>query len=181
MANPGKVFEADLKASIPDGVLIYRLPDPAAAFGGSGNLRFSKKNPFDFIIWNPERMYLYALELKSVSGKSVSFERTKEDNGIIHKHQIDGLTEWSQYDRVVAGFIIEFRNEETTMFLNIDTFHELEKVIDKKSFHRGDLDAHGLPYAIIPQKKLRVHNRYDMEKFLEEVPDFNTTNFKEEL
>jgi len=39
----------------------------------------------------------YTLELKSVGTTSISFERTKEDKGVIHKHQIDKLLEFSKY------------------------------------------------------------------------------------
>lgn len=169
MGNVGKAFESAIKESMPDYVLTYRLPDPASAFSGQTNLRFSKKNPFDFLVWNPITKTLYALELKTVAGKSVSFERSKDDKGDIHKHQIDGLSEWGRYDGVVAGFIIEFRNEETTVFLDIDSFKKLTGDLDKKSFNTNDLKKSGLPYAIIPQEKLRVRYRYNMDQFLNEV------------
>lgn len=164
MASVGKQFEQAIKESVSDEYLIYRLPDPASAFGQGTNLRFSKKNPFDFIIWNPKTKTLFALELKTVAGKSISFEREKSDNGVIHKHQIDGLREWAKYDGIVAGFVIEFRENETTVFLDIDSFDRLEKAINKKSFNMGDLDE--LSYTIIPQKKMRTRYKYDLTYLL---------------
>ena len=88
MKGVGKVFENNFKKSMPDYALLYRLPDAAQSFGKSSNLRFSNKNPFDFILFDSKWKILYALELKSVKGKSISFERTKEDKGDIHYHQI---------------------------------------------------------------------------------------------
>ena len=164
MASVGKQFEQAIKDSVPDDCLVYRLPDPASAFGQGNNLRFSKKNPFDFIIWNPATKTLFALELKTVAGKSISFERERSDNGTIHKHQIDGLREWAKYGGVVAGFVIEFRENETTVFLDIDMFDKLEKTLTKKSFNLGDLSE--LAYTIIPQKKLRTRYKYDLTYLL---------------
>lgn len=170
MGNVGKDFEAAIRKSVPEWCLYYKLPDQAAAFGQTSGLRFSKKNPFDAILFNPRTRTLYAVELKTVAGKSISFERTKDETGVIHKHQIDGLLEWSKYDGVVAGFIIEFRQEETTVFLDIKTFTELSSSVDKKSFNLSDLDAHALQYTVIEQQKLRTRYRYDIEKFLSEYP-----------
>lgn len=104
--NTGKRFEADFKKSVPSYALLYRLPDSAQAFGGSSNLRFSSKNPFDYLIWNSKSHILYALELKTVAGKSISFERNKEEHGEIHWHQVEGLNKWNKYDGIVCGFII---------------------------------------------------------------------------
>ena len=96
--NKGKLFEQQLSKSIPDYALLYRLPDPAQSFGGENNLRFSAKNPFDFLLWDSLKHRLYAIEAKTVDGKSISFERTKEDKGIIHLHQINGLNKWDKFD-----------------------------------------------------------------------------------
>lgn len=168
--NLGKIFEEQIKKSVPKGILVYRLSDSAQSFGGgSSNLRFSNKNPFDYMMWSPERRTLFALELKTVAGKSISFERTKQDKGDIHIHQIDGLNEWNSYDWTVCGFIIEFRKLETTVFLDINHFNHLVESIPKKSFNLDDLNNNEVPYFIIPQEKLRTRYRYDMGKFLSEI------------
>ncbi len=164
--NVGKQFEQAIKENTPSEYLYYRLKDPAGAFGNNGNLRFSQKNPFDAIIFDPQCGFLFALELKTVSGKSISFERTKEEHGEIHLHQIQGLQQWGKYNRVIAGFIIEFRGLERTIFLDIDAFTELSTIVDKKSFNINDLDSNGLQYTEIDQQKLRTRYKYDMEKLL---------------
>ena len=167
--NIGKVFEGCIHKSIPDYALLYRLPDSAQSFGGGKNLRFSKKNPFDFLMWDSVAHILFALELKTVQGKSISFERDKSNTGIIHLHQIEGLSKWSTYDGIVAGFIIEFRAAEKTIFIKISDFIELTNQIPKKSFRIEDLDKYKIPYLLIPQTKLRKNYKYDIDHFIEEI------------
>lgn len=166
MKNTGKVFEESLRKSVPDYALLYRLPDAAQSFGGSNTLRFSRKNPFDFLLWDSKRRTLYALEMKTVSGNSISFERSKEENKEIHYHQICGLNEWNKFDGIICGFVIEFRKYEKTIFIDIDTFNKLVEITTKKSFNIKDLDTLDLPYYIIPQEKKRTRYAYDIDAFL---------------
>lgn len=169
--NVGKIFEADFSKSVPSEHLVYRLPDPAQSFGGSNTLRFSRRNPFDYILFDTVNRNLYALELKTVKLKSISFERSKDDKGDIHYYQIEGLNIWNQYSGVICGFVIEFRSIETTAFISIEEFNKLIKLIDKKSFSFGDLTTYGITHYIIPQKKLRTHYKYDVGSFLEQTRD----------
>ena len=163
--NIGKIFEEQIKKSVPDYVLLYRLPDAAQSFGG-GNLRFSNKNPFDFLLFDSVCHRLYALEMKTVAGKSISFERKKEENRDIHYHQINGLRKWNKYDGITCGFIIEFRKLETTIFLDISEFDKLIEIIDKVSFNFDDLNDNGIKYEIIKQSKKRTRYTYDFDNFL---------------
>lgn len=167
--NVGKIFEANIKKSIPNYALLYRLPDSAQSFGGSNNLRFSRRNPFDFLLWDSMRHILYALEMKTVTGKSISFERTKEESGEIHFHQICALNDWNKYDGIICGFVIEFRKIETTVFIPIDSFNKLISYIDKKSFNYDDLVESSLPYVVIPQTKKRTRYTYDIDNFLSQI------------
>ena len=166
MQNIGKKFEQAIKESVPDYALLYRLPDPAQSFGGGSATRFSRHNPFDFILWDSKRHVLYALEAKTVSGKSISFERNKGDSGVIHHFQSAGLNNWNEFDGTVCGFIIEFRALEKTIFLDIESYNWLIGQIDKKSFNIGDLDENGLSYFVIPQTKKRTRYVYDIDSFL---------------
>lgn len=164
--NEGKKFEAAFKKSIPDYAMLYRLPDAAQSFNQSENLRFSRKNPFDFFLFDAPRGRLFGIEAKSVSGKSVSFERDKNDTGIIHYHQIQGLNNYNKYENSVFGFVIEFREIETTVFIDIDNFNSLLDKIKKKSFNFNDLKNSGLQYYVIPQKKKRTQYTYDIDYLL---------------
>ena len=164
--NVGKVFEAQLLKSVPDYALLHRLQDPAQSFGGSSKLRFSAKNPFDFLLWDSKRRILYALEAKTVSRKSISFERDKEDKGIIRAHQINGLNNWDKYDGIACGFLIEFRELEKTIFLDIKDMNKVMALLPKKSFTIKDLEKYNIPFFIIPQKKERTRYTYDLDYFL---------------
>lgn len=164
--NIGKTFEEQVKKSVPAYALFYRLPDSAQSFGSNKKLRFSRKNPFDYLMWDSKRHKLYALELKTKQGKSISFEREKEDKGDIHYHQIQGLNKWDKYDGITCGFLIEFRELEFTFFLYIDSFNKLTANLDKKSFSYNDLVNSGLDYVVIPQIKKRTRYQYDIESLL---------------
>lgn len=165
--NAGKIFESDFEKSVPDNVLLYRLHDPAQSFGiNSRKLRFSLKNSFDFILFNPVSRNLYALELKTVKDNSISFERCKTDKGKIHLHQIEGLRKWDMYDGTICGIIIEFRKTPTTVFVKISDFEKLISITNKKSISLNDIMNSGLDYVVIPQKKLRTRYRYDIQSFL---------------
>lgn len=166
MKNIGKIFEEQFKKSVPEYALIHRLPDSAQSFGGNSNLRFSNKSPFDYILYNSKSHLLYALELKTVKGKSITFERTKEDKGEIHFYQIKALNEWNKYDGVVSGFLIEFRAIEKTVFLQIDEFNKLISIIDKKSFNFDDLVEQGINFLLVNQEKKISRYLYDVETFL---------------
>lgn len=165
--NVGKLFETQIKKSVPDYVLLYRLPDPAQSFG-SGSLRFSNRNPFDYIMFDTKSRILYALELKTVAGKSISFERTKKEKGEIHFHQIQGLNKWNEYDGTVCGFMVEFRKIETTVFIEISEFNKLVDKIPKKSFNFDDLSSYDINYLVIEQQRVRTRYTYNIDKFLQD-------------
>lgn len=113
----------------------------------------------------------YALELKSFEG-SCSFERTKEDKGIIHYYQIESLKKFSQYKNVCSGLILDFRKADHTYFLNINEWDDLIQHIDKKSFNEGDMCDYCHP-IIINKTKLKVNYKYDIEKFLSDTQKAN--------
>lgn len=169
--NTGKRFEADFKKSIPSYALLYRLPDSAQVFSRSNNLRFSLKNPFDYLMWDSKKHILYALELKTVAGKSITFERNKDENKEIHFHQIQGLNQWDKYEGIVCGFIIEFRKLEKTVFINIKDFNRIIDLIPKKSFNYNDLDIYNIKHTIISQKKARTRFTYGVNEFLETIKE----------
>ena len=89
--NIGKVFEDNIKKSCPEWLFVYRPPDAAQAFeNNNSKLRFSRHSPADYFWHNGKTGLLIILECKSFKG-SCSFERCKEDTGIIHHYQIETL------------------------------------------------------------------------------------------
>lgn len=167
--NIGKIFEQSIQQCIPEYAFLYRLPDAVQSFGQNTKLRFSIKNPFDFLLWDSRYHRLFALELKTIKTKSISFERNSGETGIIHFHQIVGLNKWNKYDGIICGLVIEFRELETTIFLDIDSFNKLIRIIDKKSFTLNDLQENEIAYFTIPQKKKRTRNTYDIDYFLNDI------------
>lgn len=111
---------------------------------------------------------LYTLELKSVGTTSISFERSKEDKGVIHKHQIDKLLEFSTYKNIISGFLFDFRLSEKTYFCTIKEFINMINRLDKKSFNEKDLFEWCKPIEI-EKKKLKVNYKYNIEKFCNEM------------
>lgn len=131
-----------------------------------GNLRFSQHSPCDYMMFNGKTGLFYTLELKSFEG-SCSFERTKEEKGIIHLHQIESLKKFNLYDQVISGFLLDFRKSDNTYFLSINEFCKLSEKITKKSFNENDMLNWCKPITI-EKKKLKVNYKYNIEKFLEE-------------
>ena len=116
------------------------------------------------MIFSGERNTFWTLELKSFEG-SCSFERTKEDKGIIHYYQVESLKKFSTYNNVCSGFVLDFRKTGNTYFLMIDKWDDLINSITKKSFNENDLLDYCNP-ILIDKKKLKVNYRYDISSFL---------------
>ena len=110
----------------------------------------------------------FCLELKTVAGKSISFERTKKDKGEIHYHQIEYLKSCLNYKNIIPGLIIDFRGTDNTWFLHIKEWDGLINSIDKKSFNESDLLSYSHP-ILISKKKLKVNYRYDVDKFIQDT------------
>lgn len=112
--------------------------------------------------------HLFCLELKTVAGKSISFERAKKDKGEIHYHQVEYLKSCLNFKNIISGLIIDFRGTDNTWFLNIYEWDMLINSITKKSFNESDLLSYSHP-ILISKKKLKVNYRYDVEKFIKNV------------
>ena len=173
--NAGKVFEDDIKLSMPDYCLVTRLPDPAQSFGNRTGTRFSKKNPCDYLIFDSKNRMFLPWELKTTKSKSISFDDVNYDgkqSHTIHKHQIIGLTEYASYDNVVAGFLFCFRDEknncERCYFQHIKDFNSMVSQIDKKSFNEKDLMDIGNPIIVNGELK-KVHYSWDIESLLNNI------------
>ena len=170
--NDGKVFENAWKKSVDKaGYFYHRLKDSAQSFGGSNNLRFSLKNPYDNIMF-AER-YLFTLELKSTKGTSLSFwredfdDKTKSQTFLIHRHQLEGMLKSSKFANVISGLVINFRETTNhTYFWHINNFLEYTNKLDKKSFNENDvINGNGL---IINQTLKKVNYEYDVKKFVDD-------------
>lgn len=165
----GKQFEDNFKNSVPNYALSYRPPDSVQGFdvGASDKLRFSRHSPCDLMIFDGTRNLFLTLELKTFQG-SCSFERNKNEKGIIHYYQIEKLKEFANYKRVISGFVLDFRSTDHTYFLNINDWDNLISHIEKKSFNEQDLLEYASP-ILIEKEKLKVNYRYDVELLLSKL------------
>lgn len=160
--NIGKKFERQFTDSIPKDVYLLRIHDPPQSFNKEASLRFSLSNPYDFLLY--KHPTLFVLELKSTMS-ALSFWRAdfvvdgKKQTFVIKKNQIEGLARAAEHSGIVAGFIINFRNDNETYFLGIDDFLKLTSNSNKKSLNRIDVSLHGL---LIKQEKLRTNYRFDI-------------------
>ena len=163
--NAGKVFEAQWKKSVPEDMMYFRIPDPPQSFEKTA--KFSLKPPFDCFMFY--KSVLFCLELKTTKAKSFSVEMNEEDTGMIHYHQIEKLREYSKYENVVSGLVLNFRVEdkgvEVTYFISIDNFDKMMNKSKKKSINAIDLINNG---AIkIESKKKRTLFTYGVKEFIE--------------
>ena len=160
--NTGKIFEQNFKASVPKEYYFLRLQDPAVGFTG-GASSFAVSNPFDCLLYTGSM--LFCLELKSKNGAITYWREDFETDGKKHtfeikKHQILGLQKAAGFPGVFAGLIVNFRNTGETWCLPIRQFLEYTKELPKKSINAGDAAQMG--GLLLPVRKLRVHERYDV-------------------
>lgn len=83
-------------------------------------------------------------------------------------HQIVGLTNASEYDNCIAGFMINFKldnGEQLLYFMNIKDFNRFRKGTNKKSLNIMDISLNG--GIKINGEKLRVNYRWNLDEFLE--------------
>ena len=178
MKNRGKVFEENFKKSVPSYAMLYRLPDQAQVYSYSDKIRFTQKNPCDFLLWDSRARRLIWVELKTTLNKSMSFERTPEDKGMIHNHQIAGLEKFSAWEGVTAGFVLEFaaNDEPQTVYIEVNDFINFIRRLPKKSFCIADLDEYGVPYYVIGQHLKKKHHKYDVGLWLEYLSEDEERN-----
>ena len=171
--NSGKNFESIIKSNAPDYLKVTRIPDPPQSFTQREDTAFSRKNPYDFECFDSKRRIQYCFELKSVSQKYVSYHTCEKDekdkkSAHIQWHQIEGLTNASEYDNVVAGFLLNFRldsGEQLLYFLNIKDFNKFRKNANKRSMNIMDISLNG--GIKINGEKLRKNYRWNLDEFLE--------------
>lgn len=173
--NSGKLFENQFRKSIPDYCFIYRLKDSAQSFTNNSNTSFAWNNPCDFFIFDSNKHLFYAIECKSTKFKSMSVQMNKDEKSskMIKYHQIKSLTEMAEYSGLIAGLILNFRDEindnERTYFIGINNFNRMMKEINKGSFNEMDIILYN---AIkIEGVKKRVYYQWNIDKFLHEYKE----------
>lgn len=175
--NEGKIFETTIKTNAPSYLKVTRIPDPPQSFTQRSDTRFSKKNPYDFEVFDSLHRIQYSWELKTTAQKYLSYHTCEEDEkegkgANIQWHQIEGLTKASEYDNVIAGFLLNFRldnGDQLLYFLNIKDFNKFRKNTNKKSMNILDIAVNG--GIKINGEKLRKNYRWNLNEFLKNQSD----------
>lgn len=162
--DEGKLFEGDIKASIPPEFFIERYKDDTAGFKGVAN-------PADFRLYKYPNTLLW--ELKTHKGKSIPLSK-------IRSSQLNGMRKAKRYRGVYCGFLLNYRELEETYYV---PFNDLVyayycEVLNAKGVYEYTPKPKGrksIPvdwcreYGIrIFQTKKRVRYFYDLEEFLDE-------------
>lgn len=175
MVSSGKQFEKDFSSSIPSYCFLHRLKDTAQSYNKSENTQYTWNNPCDFFILDSNSRLFYAIECKSTKHKSMSVQINKDDESskMVKYHQIESLTKIAEYNGVIAGFFLNFRDEknktERLYFINIIDLNRMMEEIGKVSFNEIDIILHnGIK---ISGTKKRVHYTWDLDTFFKSQYD----------
>lgn len=178
--NEGKVFENLIRKNAKEDDLYYlRLQDNLKFGGKIEGARFSQKSPYDGILFSAP--YLFCLELKSSGATSLSYGSKPSCN--IKEHQASSLYEASQYENVIAGFLIQFRprdtkkthREETTFFIDINVF--LEFMTNKKSISLNECLAIGIEVPKTNVGKRVIKYKYEIKEMTNKIISNKTGHF----
>lgn len=173
--NLGKQFEEDFQKSAAQGserIFFTRIKDTFVPPDLRSRVRVTK-NDYDCMMFAKNR--LFTLELKSTKQKSISF-----DEKIIKQHQIDKLKEATNYEGIVSGFIMNFREPDNRVFfIHIDDFikykqiaetqtqdHTYKNKVNKSSISLGICEEIGIEIKGF-KKKVRWH--YHIGDFITEA------------
>lgn len=175
-ANTGKIFEDDFKSSIDkERCLLLRLNDQPQSFAKTA--KFSLKPPCDFVMYDSKTNLFLPLELKTTKYRSMSYENINEENpnnAMIHKHQLMKLLEFSKYNGVKAGLLLNFRTEDTniqrTYYISIQNFLDMCEKVNKKSVNEIDLITIGKAIKVDGVKK-RTRYTWDINQLLDKLND----------
>lgn len=142
----GKALEHDFKSSCPTDMFIYRVPD----------VKYGNKSICDYLLYTQPT--LYALELKTTKEITFPFKNIAE-------HQLDNMVKFGNLPGIVAGFVINFRQQEETYFVR---GIEIQKLVDKGD-KRVSCETLSKIGTKISQEKKRVRFRYDFDIFRGEM------------
>ena len=153
--NLGKVFEAEIKASIPSDFYIERYKDDTSGFYGVSN-------PADYRLYKYPLTFL--LELKTHKGKSIPLAKIRDN-------QVQGMYRASQHKGIYGGFILNYRDLEETYYIAVDQMVSFITSQERKSIPVEWCRDNGIR---ITQKKKRVRYSYDLAEWLGRY--FNESN-----
>lgn len=159
--DAGKIFEEEVRASIPLSFFVERYKDDTAGFKGVAN-------PADYRLY--KYPYTFLIECKTHKGKSLPLSK-------IRNSQLKEMRKANPYNGVYCGFLINYRDLEETYYITSDDlvneYYILQVVNGKleytikpevrKSIPVEWCREHGVK---IGQTKKRVRYSYDLSSWL---------------
>jgi len=173
-SKDGKKFESSVEDSCKNqNVFLFRVRDVFLPPDVRKRVKVPK-NKYDFLFFHNYR--LFPTELKSTKAKSFSFEG---NNPKIKPHQIKALTEDNEFEGLICGLLLNFREPNNkTYFVHIDDFNHYVKAANGEIEHtyEGRLNKKSIPLHIVEQigvevkgVKKRTRYTYMIKKTLEEL------------
>lgn len=155
--NIGKVFEDEIKSSIPNEHWFYRFKDGTAGFTGNKNenVRFQAKNICDCQVMVRDTLFL--LEMKNTMGTSLPFSNIKSN-------QIEGMSK-VEHSNIKAYFLICFRVKERTFAIDANSLKSYMELSGRKSIPMQWLIDNAIN---IPMIKKKVKYKYDLSGLFQE-------------
>lgn len=171
LANEGKSLEKHIEQSCKDlSIFYFRVRDvnPMAL-----KPKFkTPQNKYDCLLHYNKN--LFPIEMKSTKAKSISM-----DESMIKAHQIKSLKEATEFDNVIPGFILNFREPTNrAFFVHIDDFITYKNIAENQldSTYNNKINKSSIPIGIceeigveIQNVKKQVNYRYYINKLLDEL------------
>lgn len=137
----------------------------------------TSKNKYDFYLF--DNGHLFALELKSINAKSISIKDPK----IIKPHQVESLEKASKHEKVIAGFIINFRatDDNETYFVPIQDYLKYRDIAmnGKEHTYKSKVNASSLPVGICKEIGIEIKNFKKKVNYHYHVKDFTSEAIKQ--
>lgn len=173
--NLGKKFEKNFgDCAKNDGIFTHRLKDSDLSFNGNPVSSFTTSNKCDYYLLGnikDGRGTLFGIECKSTGYTSIGIQRTPEESEkMIKFKQIESLIELSLYEGIKAGFVLNFRDDESnlddTYYMSIEDFSTFLNETQKKSINRTDCELRAIK---IESKLLRKNYKYNVKKMIDDI------------
>ncbi len=151
--GPGKKFEQDFQNSVPTGFYYYRLRD-AAGWRVGTDTRFTVSNDYDMFMF--ALGFLFAIELKTVKGKSISFKS-------LNPNQEMGLMKAAAHEGVQSGVLVFLRASDEIFWVPIWEWVSAKARLERKSLGLDELRDIGIAVSF---RRPRTRIRVDVYKFV---------------
>lgn len=150
--NPGKRFEQNFKASVPEKVFYYRFKDGTSNWATSdkSDTRFQATNICDCELFDGS--HLFFIELKSHKGASIPFSA-------IRPNQIKEMREAGRYNNVIPLIIVDFSDLGECYGMHILDVKRYMEESSRKSIPVEEFQKNGFR---IPSEQKKTNTVYDL-------------------